>query len=102
MTVSGISKKRTKIKKASFTVEAACVMSIVLVTVMGVLYLAFFVHNRTWLTAAAYEAALTGSMEGVQKTDRYTRLLLAEARNLEMWDSLARKIFSVMSMSEKR
>lgn len=67
MTVSGISKKRTKIKKASFTVEAACVMSIVLVTVMGVLYLAFFVHNRTWLTAAAYEAALTGSMEGVQK-----------------------------------
>lgn len=67
MTVSGISKKRTKIKKASFTAEAACVMSIVLVTVMGVLYLAFFVHNRTWLTAAAYEAALTGSMEGVQK-----------------------------------
>ncbi len=33
----------------------------------GVLYLSFFVHNRSWLTAAAYEAALAGSIEGVQK-----------------------------------
>lgn len=58
---------KKKVRKGSFTVEAACVMSIILFTVMGVLYLSFFVHNRTWLTAAAYEAALTGSMEGIQK-----------------------------------
>ena len=82
MTVSGISKKRTKIKKASFTVEAACVMSIVLVTVMGVLYLAFFVHNRTWLTAAAYEAALTGSMEGVQKNGQIYEAASDRSREL--------------------
>ncbi len=47
-----------KVRKGSFTIEAACVMSLVLITVMGVLYLSFFVHNRSWLTAAAYEAAL--------------------------------------------
>ena len=52
-----------KVRKGSFTIEAACVMSLVLITVMGVLYLSFFVHNRSWLTAAAYEAALAGSME---------------------------------------
>ena len=57
-----------KARKGSFTIEAACVMSLVLITVMGVLYLSFFVHNRSWLTAAAYEAALAGSIEGVQKS----------------------------------
>ena len=102
MTVSGISKKYIKIKKASFTVEAACVMSIVLVTVMGVLYLAFFVHNRTWLTAAAYEAALTGSMEGIQKNGQIYEAASDRSQELGNVGFLARKIFSVMSMSEKR
>ncbi|MDO5134792.1 MAG: pilus assembly protein [Eubacteriales bacterium] len=53
-------------RKGSLTVEAACLMSLILFVVMGVLNLFFFVHNRTWLTAAAYEAALTGSMEAVR------------------------------------
>ena len=46
------------IKKGSMTVEAACVMSLILLVLMGLLYLCFFVHNRAWLTAAAYEACL--------------------------------------------
>ena len=53
--------------KGSFTIEAACVMSIVLLTVMGIIYLSFFVHNRAWLTAAACEASLSGSMEAVRQ-----------------------------------
>ena len=53
--------------KGSFTIEAACVMSIVLLTVMGIIYLLFFVHNRAWLTAAACEASLSGSMEAVRQ-----------------------------------
>ncbi len=73
---------KKKIRKGSFTIEAACVMSIVLVTVMGVLYLAFFVHNRTWLTAAAYEAALTGSMEGVQKDGQVYEAASARGQEL--------------------
>ena len=56
---------RRSLCKGSFTIEAACVMSIVLLTVMGVIYLSFFVHNRAWLTAAACEASLSGSMEAV-------------------------------------
>lgn len=59
--------KKIYLRKGSFTIEAACVMSLVLLVLMGTLYLTFFVHNRAWLTAAACEAALTGSMEGVQK-----------------------------------
>ena len=58
---------RSNLCKGSFTIEAACVMSIVLLTVMGVIYLSFFVHNRAWLTAAACEASLSGSMEAVRQ-----------------------------------
>ena len=53
--------------QGSFTIEAACVMPIVLLTVMGIIYLSFFVHNRAWLTAAACEASLSGSMEAVRQ-----------------------------------
>lgn len=53
--------------KGSLTVETACVMPIILLVLIGLLYLNFFVHNRAWLTAAAYEAALTGSMEAVKQ-----------------------------------
>lgn len=59
--------KVKKIKKGSMTVETACVMSLILLVLMGTLDLCFFVHNRAWLTAAAYEAALVGSMEGVKE-----------------------------------
>ena len=71
-----------KVRKGSFTIEAACVMSLVLITVMGVLYLSFFVHNRSWLTAAAYEAALAGSIEGVQKNGQIYEAASAKAQEL--------------------
>lgn len=38
-----------------------------LMILIGVLYLDFFVHDRAYLTAAAYEAAVSGSMEGYKK-----------------------------------
>ena len=44
-----------KIKKGSFTIEAALLMPLVLMILIGVLYLDFFVHDRAYLTAAAYE-----------------------------------------------
>lgn len=56
-----------KIKKGSFTVELACVLPLILLVIMGILYLCFYVHNRAWLSAAAYEAALSGSMEGTRE-----------------------------------
>lgn len=71
-----------EIKRASFTLEAACVMPLVLFTVTGLLCLCFFVHNRAWLTAAACEAALTGSMEGSQRDGEAA--LAAENRSREL------------------
>ena len=56
-----------KVKRGSFTIEAALLMPVIFLVLMGVLYLNFFVHNRAWLTAAAYESAVSGSMEGVRK-----------------------------------
>lgn len=55
------------VNKGSLTVETACVMPLILFTLIGLIYLNFFVHNRAWLTAAAYESAVSGSMEGVRK-----------------------------------
>ena len=57
-------KKYWKMKKASLTAEAAMVLPLVLISVIVVLSVCFFVHNRAWLTAAACESALCGSMEG--------------------------------------
>ena len=53
--------------KYGFTIETACVMPLILLVLMGLIYLSFFVHNRAWLTAAAYESAVSGSMEGIKK-----------------------------------
>lgn len=71
-----------KIRKGSFTIEAACVMSLVLLVLMGVLYLSFFVHNRAWLTAAACESALTGSMEGIRKDGQSQEAAAVRSREL--------------------
>ena len=53
--------------KGSLTIEAACIMPVVLLTVFSCLYLCFYVHNRTFLTAAACESAVTGSIESVKE-----------------------------------
>lgn len=71
-----------KYRKGSFTVEAACVMSLILLVLFGILYLCFFVHNRAWLTAAAYEAALAGSMEGIKENGKVYET--AELRSREL------------------
>ena len=93
-----------KVRKGSFTIEAACVMSLVLITVMGVLYLSFFVHNRSWLTAAAYEAALAGSIEGVQKNGQiYESCFLQKAQELgKCGIHLAQRICLTRSAMEKQ
>lgn len=73
---------RKKLCKGSFTVEAVCVISLVMVVLMGTLYLCFFVHNRAWLTAAAYEAALTGCLEAVKEDGKVYENALAKGKEL--------------------
>ena len=52
-----------RLKKGSLTVEAACLVPFVIVILMVMLYLCFYIHNRSWLSSAACEAALCGSLE---------------------------------------
>ena len=47
--------------RASMTVEASLLMVLILFVIFGVLCLFFHVHNRAWLTAAAYETAVTAA-----------------------------------------
>lgn len=50
--------------QGSLTVEATCLMGIILWVVTIVLFLFFHVHSRAYLTCAAYESALCGSLAG--------------------------------------
>ena len=92
-----------RIKKGSFTIEAALLMPLLLMVLMGVLYLDFFVHDRAWLTSAACEAAVSGSMEGYkkkgnvyEKTDIQGRILgstgLPGGENLSMHTSAGKTV----------
>jgi len=53
--------------KGSYTVEAALLMGVLLWVMVGIFTLCFYIHNRTWYTAAAYEAAISGGTEGTMK-----------------------------------
>lgn len=58
MTEKGIAWSR-----GSLTVEMAGLMPAILLVVFGVISLCFYVHNKCFLTAGAYEAALSGTLE---------------------------------------
>ena len=47
---------KKRMKRGSMTIEAALLMPLLLLVVTITLYLFFYVHNKVWLTAAAYEA----------------------------------------------
>lgn len=57
--------KRTMAGRGSLTIEAALLMPILLLGWFGVVSACLFVHNRAWLTAAAYESAITGSWDAI-------------------------------------
>lgn len=69
-------------RKGSVTVETACVMTLIFLVLIGTLYLCFFVHNRAWLTAAAWEAALSGSIEGVKENGKILETAQSKSREL--------------------
>lgn len=88
--------------KGSFTIEAACVMPMIFLVLFGVLYLCFFVHNRTWLTAAAYESALTGSLEGVKEKGRIYETANARSRELANIGFFGAENLTVQTSTGKR
>ena len=57
--------------------EAAFLMPVILLVILGVLAFFFHVHNRACLTAAAYESALSGSIAGyTSETGAYADAVL--------------------------
>lgn len=50
------------LKKGSITAEAALLMPIWLLIIFGVFSVGFHVYYKTWLTCAAYEAAISGTI----------------------------------------
>lgn len=58
-------KKKCMWCRGNMTVETALLMPIVIMAWMGAVSICLFVHNRAWLTAAAYESAITGSWDAM-------------------------------------
>ncbi len=54
--------KNWKYRKASYTVEAALLMGIILSVFVAVIYLTFLFHDRSILQGAAHEAACAASL----------------------------------------
>lgn len=93
MEIKSIRRTNTaKLQKGSLTVEAACVMPVILLTLTGTLYFCFHVHNRAWLTSAAYESALCGSMEGIKKNVSACDAARMRSENLAARDFSGQKI----------
>ncbi len=51
----------------------------------------FYVHNKVWLTAAAYEAALDGSLETARPEGKSRDKALKKEKNLETLDFMKAK-----------
>ena len=55
--------RRNNLKRATFTVEAALIMPVVLMVILSVLYLCMHVHNRNYLKAYAIEQSISGHVQ---------------------------------------
>lgn len=80
-----IKKKKSRYLDGSFTVELACLMPVILLVIFGVWSASFYVHHKVWLTAAAYEAAITGTAESVFQKDQ--GVVVARLRGEELQKS---------------
>ncbi|MCI6004924.1 MAG: TadE/TadG family type IV pilus assembly protein [Blautia sp.] len=94
--------RKQNLKQGSFTVEAACVMPMILLVLFGLLYLCFFVHNRAWLTAAAYESALVGSMEAVKENGQVYEAAGMRSRELGNTGFFGAENLSIQTNTGKR
>ncbi len=62
--------KKNKYKKGSYTVEAAFIVPMILSSMIIVIYLSFFIHNKVILSKEAYISALRISQCLGKPTDR--------------------------------
>ena len=83
---------KKRMKRGSMTIEAALLMPLLLLVVTITLYLFFYVHNKVWLTAAAYEAALDGSDKALKKGKELGNSGFYESKNLKLQVSEGKKV----------
>ncbi len=59
--------KIRKRKKGSYTIEASLLMGVILPVLVGIIYMGFFLHDKSFTQAAAYEAAVYASLHADDK-----------------------------------
>ena len=69
------------VRKGSLTVETACVMPLILLTLIGLIYLSFFVHNRAGLQLRHMSQQSVEVWKVLKRMDRYITLQECEAKN---------------------
>ncbi len=61
-------KKKEKVElNGSYTIEAALLMGILLPLIVAIIYMGYFMHDRSFLQGAAYEAAVLASLQADEK-----------------------------------
>ena len=90
------------LKKGSMTIEAALLMPMILLVLLVTLYLFFYVHNRAWLTAAAYEAALDGAMESARPEGEIRDKALKKGKELGNIGFFGSKNLKLQASDEKQ
>lgn len=77
--------------KGSYTVEAACLMPLLLGVIVALIYLAFFLHDRAILTETVYMAALKGSFLEESDNARIEHLVKQECNYVMEQDLIVLK-----------
>lgn len=58
---------KKRVKKASFTIEAALLMTCLIPLLTALIYLGFFLHDRAYMQGEAYEQAVQAELQGEKK-----------------------------------
>ena len=72
--------RKNKYKKGSYTVEAAFILPMILFSMIAVIYLSFFIHNKIILSKEAYISALRISQCMGKPTDREVEIEEQDAK----------------------
>lgn len=91
-------KQNNNMLSGSYTVEASLLMGILLPLLVGIIYMGFFLHDRSFLQCAAHEAASYGSLHA---DDNHTDIAAA-AQKLTAGRALGIRSISTNAAASER
>lgn len=95
--------RKNKYKKGSYTVEAAFIVPMILSSIIAVLYLSFFIHNKIILAKEAYISALRISQWEGKITDRELEIEEQDAKvRVESTILACDQVESTFSLNNKK